>query len=157
MHGGGRVRNAREIHLVDRGIKYKPIIISNRVGVATGPVCCVEPRPETMTRIDPAHAPALAHEWASRWRPESYTWNLKPGLPAWLFWTWRRRGVHCRAVIAEGQLEWETPTSSLMYEAWEMADERVTLATKYDRDDAVRRFGNAITWDFIENSLSPDA
>lgn len=125
------------------------------VPTMVGPVCCIEPHKVTMTTLAIPRAMDLARRWQAHWTPEHYTFNLRPGMPLWLFWTWQRRGVPCLGIVSRGQLEKGGDLGPLLYSAWDLCTETLIFDTPEQRDDACRTRGVCITTEHIIHRLSP--
>ena len=148
------MRDARE--LSDKGIKPSHIVLTARIGTPCGTLHCTEPHRDTVLQVSPPNGIKLATRFASKWRPEAYVFNLRPGLPLWLFWTFQRRGVPCVGIAAEGQLQQQTDVWKLVNEAWGLCDSTKVTPTASMRDEEVSKRGEGVTVDHILHDLPPD-
>lgn len=143
------------------GVKNRQLILSNTVAEPTDRVVCLERYHETMSRTNQPRGIRKALLWTDKFRPAEYTSNLRPGLPLWLFWTLQRRGVPCRGVITDGQLQYTTDDRhndvlGLVREAWGLCSHRLIEETPEARDERVRTFGVPITIDNVLHGLPPE-
>ena len=148
------MRDARE--LSDKGIKPSHIVLSARIGTPCATLHCTEAHRDTVLQISPPNGIKLATRYASKWKPEAYVFNLRPGLPLWLFWTFQRRGVPCVGIAAEGQLEQHTDVWKLVNDAWSLCESTKVVPRASDRDALVSSYGVGITVEHILRDLPPN-